>query len=268
MFKWVIFDLDETLGHFTQLGIFWDALQKTLNKKLNQSYFFKLCDLYPNFFRPGIFSIFKYLIHCKKKNKNVKIVIYTNNQADKSWTLLIKNYISNKLNYPKLFDKIICAFKVDGQQVELCRTTHDKTIQDFMRCTKAPKNSRFIFLDDQYHEKMRSSLVDYINVKPYSYNIPYLTMINNFIYSDLGKSLIETRYIDFKKKLMREVNQYKFNIYQKSIQEINVDKVVSKQMMIYIQKFIKKKFKTKNNNKSTKKNKFYVSLHRTRKNFK
>ena len=61
---------------------------------------------------------------------------------------------------------------------------------------------------------------------------------------------------------------YKFNIYQKSIQEINVDKVVSKQMMIYIQKFIKKKFKTKNNNKSTKKNKFYVSLHRTRKNFK
>ena len=99
MNKYIIFDLDETIGHFTQLGIFWDTIQVVLNKKLNQSYFNKLCNLYSKFFRPGIFSIFKYLIHCKKKNKNIKVVIYTNNQGEKTWTILIKNYISQKLNY-------------------------------------------------------------------------------------------------------------------------------------------------------------------------
>lgn len=265
MNKYIIFDLDETIGHFTQLGIFWDTIQVVLNKKLNQSYFNKLCNLYSKFFRPGIFSIFKYLIHCKKKNKNIKVVIYTNNQGEKTWTILIKNYISQKLNYLNLFDKVICAFKVDGQQIEMCRTTHDKTIHDFIRCTKAPKNSRFIFLDDQYHDKMRSNLVDYINIKPYSFNIPYVKMIDRFLHSNLGKELVHYNYYDFKNKIIREVNRYKFNTYEKSIQEIKVDKIVTKQMMIYIQNFIKKKINF--SKKNTKKNKFYISLHKTRKNF-
>ena len=60
MNKYIIFDLDETIGHFTQLGIFWDAIQVVLNKKLNQSYINKLCNLYSKFFRRGMFSIFKF----------------------------------------------------------------------------------------------------------------------------------------------------------------------------------------------------------------
>ena len=30
MNKYIIFDLDETIGHFTQLGIFWDTIQVVL----------------------------------------------------------------------------------------------------------------------------------------------------------------------------------------------------------------------------------------------
>ena len=33
--KIVVFDLDETLGCFIELGIFWDSLQKFYNKKLS-----------------------------------------------------------------------------------------------------------------------------------------------------------------------------------------------------------------------------------------
>ena len=112
---------------------------------------------------------------------------------------------------------------------------------------------------------MRSNLVDYINIKPYSFNIPYVKMIDRFLHSNLGKELVHYNYYDFKNKIIREVNRYKFNTYEKSIQEIKVDKIVTKQMMIYIQNFIKKKINF--SKKNTKKNKFYISLHKTRKNF-
>ena len=31
-YKYVVFDLDETLGYFTELGIFWDSLKSVLKK--------------------------------------------------------------------------------------------------------------------------------------------------------------------------------------------------------------------------------------------
>lgn len=42
----VVFDLDETLGAFVELGIFWDALDNNLNKLTKQD-FFDILDLYP-----------------------------------------------------------------------------------------------------------------------------------------------------------------------------------------------------------------------------
>ena len=46
VYKYVVFDLDETLGYFTELGIFWDSLKSVLKKNLNQIEFNKICDLY------------------------------------------------------------------------------------------------------------------------------------------------------------------------------------------------------------------------------
>merc|ERR1712010_124574 len=125
--KFAVFDLDETLGHFTELGIFWDSLKQVFKKKLTQQHFNKLCGLFPEFFRPGIFSILSFLIHKKSQSKKVKLIIYTNNQAPKEWTLKIKTYIEYKLNQKHIFDQIICAFKVRGERIEMCRTTHSKT---------------------------------------------------------------------------------------------------------------------------------------------
>ena len=38
-FKFAVFDLDETLGHFTELGIFWDSLKQVFKKKINTTTF-------------------------------------------------------------------------------------------------------------------------------------------------------------------------------------------------------------------------------------
>ena len=61
--KIVVFDLDETLGYFTEFGIFWDSLSNYLKikekPKLNQDDFNETLDLYPEFLRPNKINILK-----------------------------------------------------------------------------------------------------------------------------------------------------------------------------------------------------------------
>jgi len=71
-------------------------------------------------------------------------MIYTNNQGPKSWAEGIKNYFDDKINY-KLFDQIIAAFKIGENRVELCRTSNEKSVSDFLKCTKLPSNVRNMF---------------------------------------------------------------------------------------------------------------------------
>ena len=94
--KIVVFDLDETLGYFTEFGIFCDCLNAYF-KKNNYSdlHFNDLLDLYPNFLRPKILNILQYLKNKKKENKCYKVMIYTNNQGDKNWVNNIKKYFDN-----------------------------------------------------------------------------------------------------------------------------------------------------------------------------
>jgi hypothetical protein len=102
--KIVIFDLDETLGYFLELGIFWDSLKLYKKHKKNnageftQLDFNEILDLYPEFVRPNIFPILKYL---KRKTENGEcngVMIYTNNTGPKPWVLHIKDFFeSNKI---------------------------------------------------------------------------------------------------------------------------------------------------------------------------
>ncbi len=113
-YKIVVFDLDETLGYFTEFGIFCDCLNYYFkNNEYSEKNFNELLNLFPEFLRPKILSILQYLKIKKKENKCYKVMIYTNNQGDKSWAINIKNYFDKELNY-KLFDQIIAAFKVRG----------------------------------------------------------------------------------------------------------------------------------------------------------
>ena len=59
--KIVVFDLDETLGHFGQLSMLWFNIQDETNVKLTEPDFYRLMDLYPEVLRPNIIKILKYL---------------------------------------------------------------------------------------------------------------------------------------------------------------------------------------------------------------
>ena len=56
-----VFDLDKTIGYFTQIAIFLEAIEDYLNRKFTLKEFFELLDIYPEIFRPDIFPIFKYI---------------------------------------------------------------------------------------------------------------------------------------------------------------------------------------------------------------
>ena len=75
----VVFDMDETLGHFEQLNIFWQGLQNYYNNKLTDRDLYNLIDVFYNFLRPNIFYILNYLKTKKHEKVCDKILIYSNN---------------------------------------------------------------------------------------------------------------------------------------------------------------------------------------------
>ena len=68
-YKAIVFDMDDTLGHFEEIAIFTTGLKKGLGNKVDEGYLFKVFDLFPNFFRPGIINILKNLKKKKEKRQ-------------------------------------------------------------------------------------------------------------------------------------------------------------------------------------------------------
>lgn len=238
--KIIVFDLDETLGYFTQFGIFWDCLNEyfnQLNNTLTQSDFNNILDLYPEFLRPNIIDILVYLKDKKLTNCCNKIMIYTNNQGPKEWCEHIVRYFENKINY-KLFDQIIAAFKVNGEKVELCRTTHNKTHKDFIKCTKIPINAQICFLDDKYHHEMTNEHIYYINVKPYYHDLTFNVMLERFKHSKLYNQQVDDK---FESIMLDSIKKYHYDCLSKPLNEYNIDVIVSKQIKIHLKVFMKKK---------------------------
>ena len=56
-----VFDLDKTIGYFTQIAIFVEGIENYLKRKLNKKELYKIFDIFPEIFRPDIMSIFKYI---------------------------------------------------------------------------------------------------------------------------------------------------------------------------------------------------------------
>ena len=177
--KVVVFDLDETIGHFHHLQIIVNCLEDAFEKELDQSEFCKLLDLFPEFFRPGIFTVFDFLKTKKQDNLLHKVCIYTNNQVSRdNWVKSIVNYIESRVKSPALFDRIIHAFKIGGRIVEPGRTSNQKIYSDFIRCTMLPEESTEIcFIDNTHYEKMCESKVYYIVPRAYFHTLSKSTMI-------------------------------------------------------------------------------------------
>jgi hypothetical protein len=263
--KIIVFDLDETLGYFTQLGIFWDTLREyakeyNLNINMEQEFFNKLLDLYPEFIRPNIVYVLNYLKEKKEINSCKKLLIYTNNQGPKEWANNIKDYFEEKIKY-KLFDQIIGAFQKNGKRIEICRTSNLKSKRDLINCSKIPEDSKICIIDDTYYPEMTDDNIYYINLKPYIYDLPFKTMVDRFI----NKRLIEINNIEETKRyLLENMNRYNYIYIKKNKIEYDIDKTLTKKLYELLLKFFndikrplskskKEKLKTMNKTKKLRK---------------
>ena len=236
--KVVVFDLDETLGSFGQFGSFCMLLDDYYNDD-NKAYcmFNELLDLYPEYPRPYILNVLRYLLQKKKDGKCKAVMIYTNNQGERAWVEHIKAYFETKLQ-SKIFEQIISAFKVDGKIVEVNRTTHDKTIDDFFRCTKLPKDIEICFVDDLFHPKMEDDNVYYIHVKGYKHYMPSSVIIKRFLNSNLAKD-IKDNHTEREKFTAYMMDRLNYNIAEKDEDEQEMDVIISKKMLEHMKSFFK-----------------------------
>ena len=275
--KIVVFDLDETLGYFTEFGIFWDCLKTYLKQKnptvhLTQQDFNALLSLFPQFLRPNIINILKFLKHKKQSSCCHKMMIYTNNQGPVEWAYFIKTYFEQLVDFP-LFDQIVAAFKVNGKRVEICRTTHDKTHRDFIKCTKLPIHAEICFLDDALHADMIHDNIYYINLKPYYHDVSFDDMLDIFKKSDIdargyilddeeeasfigrpGVLAEEASFIGrlttFDKIMHTEFKRFKYTCLEKSQAEYEIDVILGKQIMTHLHDFFNKSHKSKTRKRS------------------
>ena len=246
--KIVVLDIDETIGYFVELGIFCDALTDCAwnnDESMQYKHFNKLMDIYGEFLRPNILEVLHYLNLKKHTGECSGVFVYTNNTAPRAWVEHIIKYIESKLKEP-LFDQIVAAFKVNGKIIEVGRTTHDKTYDDLLRCTKLPSNVEVCFLDDKFYEKMQHARVYYINVKPYIHQISVETIINRFLQSNLRSTISKEITLEhFCAGIKSHMQQFSKNYVEKNKLEQEVDIIITKKIMEHLKTFFLKKMKNK-----------------------
>ena len=190
--KIVVFDLDQTLGDFGNLSLFWSGLQNYVKQPLNEPDFYYLMDAFPQVLRPNILNILEYLKNKKENGNCARVMIYTNNNGEKKWSLMIKRYLEYKIN-GRLFDRTIAAYKVNGRPIERLRTTHDKTYEDLCRCGHLPQNIEVCFVDDLIHPQMNKPNLFYLHIPAYHCQMSSHDMIQQFLNSSMGETLAINR---------------------------------------------------------------------------
>ena len=247
----VIFDLDETIGHFYQVGKIWEGLKFFQETKFKDKEFFKLLDMYPYVFRPKIFDVFRYLRDQKKKDPSIKVIIYSNNMGTPKWENKIKKYIEKKINY-KLFDKVITAWKVNGIIYEPCRSSNEKTYEEILKCANLNENMELFFVDDAYHPKMFHNKVDYMHIKEYRFAYNIENMVEKYLNSECCKKLSKASLLELRSKLPTYVKRLNWGRekYKNKEKPFESEYVLGKELHENIKSFLKEKNKHTRRRKS------------------
>ena len=144
---------------------------------------------------------------------------------------------------------------MNGITQEICRTTHNKTHNDFIKCTQIPKNSDICFLDDTFYPQMANENVYYINMKPYYYDYTFEHMLDKFYTSNIG-NLIINKNLNFKYVMMGQIKSYNYECINKNGKELEQDKIIGKHIIQHLKVFF---------NKNTTKRHRNYNCHKTRK---
>lgn len=231
--KVIVFDLDETLGSFVDLEILWRKVHE-FDPSIK---FHQVLDIYPEFLRYGILYILDFLYQMKKNGQCDNIYIYTNNQCSPLWVKQITQYFNYKIQCPdELFDKIVYAFKVNHRPVELWRTTHSKTYEDFIKCTLLPKSTEICFVDNTYFIKMNHKRVYYI--KPYSYHhsLSVKDIVDRFV--NVYPYPQQKPYIQTLLKEHFMENGQSYDTMTRYVSNVDIDRLVAQKMLYHIKEFL------------------------------
>lgn len=254
--KVIVFDLDETLGSFLELNVLFTTLEYILQDE-NILSIANLLDLFPEFFRNNIFQILQYIYKKKKSGECHKLYIYTNNQAKSQTVSNIVDYMTKKIvkSSERLFDQIIYAFKINGQVIQVGRSSHRKTLDDLIRCTLLPKKTAICFLDDVYFGEMKKEQIYYIQPKPYFHGLSSYDILNRLFDSKYGtvinshKQMIEDHYFT---RCMKSKCFYRKN--SRNSNYIYTNNSISQKMLYHIKDFfhiLRKKNKTVKKKRAT-----------------
>jgi len=267
--KHFVFDLDETIGSFQDLYFLCNMLGFIQEKYKKYAFanfidiIENLLDLYEEFFRPGIFHIFKY-IHLKKKQKLCDgLFIYTNNQCiPETWVKHIVDYMEKKMKIRGLVDNIVRSFKIKNKIVEPRRSTQNKVYNEFIKCVYISNHSDICFIDNTLYPKMKNNSVYYIQPCPYFHSLSINVILNRFFSSSLGKSYLHT--LKQPRKTIEQIIVQKYNAEHNggfmyvSQNNRNYYLDVSKKLMYHIREYLfykntkmPKTMKKRKSNKST-----------------
>ena len=251
--KIIVFDLDGTLGYFSQISIVWEFLKRrcTIDPQDVSPFFNAVFDLFPEIIRPNMSTILKYVYKQKCEQCCDQIMIYTNNKKQKQWAEQIASHFEAQIspqmrkNAPPLFDQIIHAFKVNGEIVEFSRTTNKKTHGDFLSCTRMPENTQICFLDDCIHENMCNGNVYYIHFEPYVHHLPFGDMFARVLNNENDSIYIQDALTQFHsasaflKATSALTNRISFDYVKKKFGDYEMDKIVSNNILEKLQSFFR-----------------------------
>ena len=171
MNKCVVFDLDETIGHFAQLYQITKIFETNTHNKLIKQHIVSLYKHFYNIFRPGIFTLLAYTQFLKEKY-NISVVLYTNTIMDDIW-------ISAFLEYTYSMVKLEFDFVINLNSK--CRTSLRKNLSDLYKCSSSlNKMSSIIVIDNKKHKNLLDKNITYVLVKNY-----YFIHKNNTIWEKL-----------------------------------------------------------------------------------
>ena len=86
---------------------------------------------------------------------------------------------------------------------------------------------------------MEHEQVYYINVKPYTHDLRATVMIDRFLASKIAHKLI-TNKAEFNKFMKIFFRRYEFYVKPKTEEEQEIDRIISKKIMLHLQEFFKR----------------------------